>query len=40
MNGAHDDETSASEHDPADSPAAYVEDPPVILGTWRGRWRS
>jgi curved DNA-binding protein CbpA len=30
----------ASEQGPADSPAADVEDPPVILGTWRGRWRS
>ena len=30
----------AREHDPARPPAADVEDPPVVLGTWRGRrWR-
>jgi curved DNA-binding protein CbpA len=27
-----------SEHDPARPPTADVEDPPVVLGTWRGRW--
>jgi len=30
----------ASGHDPASPPAADVEDPPVVLGMWRGRWRS
>jgi curved DNA-binding protein CbpA len=30
----------ASEHDPARPPAADVEDPPVILGTWPGRRRG
>lgn len=28
----------AGEHDPAWPSAADVEDPPVVLGTWRGRW--
>jgi curved DNA-binding protein CbpA len=28
----------AREQDPAGPPAADVEDPPVILGAWRGRW--
>jgi curved DNA-binding protein CbpA len=30
----------ASEHDPAQPPAADVEDPPVILGAWPGPRRS
>jgi curved DNA-binding protein CbpA len=28
----------AGEQDPARPPAAEVEDPPVILGAWPGRW--
>jgi curved DNA-binding protein CbpA len=28
----------ASAQDPGRRPAADVEDPPVVLGTWRGRW--
>lgn len=27
-----------SQQDPARPPATDVEDPPVVLGTWRGRW--